>query len=371
MEETLINGVLSETTEAKKRIKHEDEDKKFEDELEQLIEALKVRIVVMGCGGAGCNTVTRTMQEGIYGAELVGMNTDAMHLLRKTKANKRVLIGKHCTKGLGAGGIPQIGENAANETENEIKQVIAGSHIAFITCGLGGGTGTGSAPVVSKIARDLNTLTISVVTLPFKAEGLVRMQNALAGLDRLKGVADTVIVIPNDKLLELVPRMSLEEAFKYADTILMKSIKSITEMLTKPGLVNVDFADLKTIMKSGGVAMIGMGESEADDRARKAIEQALSSPLLDVDITNASGALINVSGGHDMTVEEAQKVVEEVYKKINPAATIIWGATIDPTLEHKIKVMLVVTGVNSDQIFGRAERVHAIGRANFGFEVVH
>lgn len=368
MEETITENVLT-RTETKKQVADE-EERKFEDELEQLIATLKIRIVVLGCGGGGCNTVTRTKEEGIYGAELIGLNTDAMHLLRKTKANKRILLGRHCTKGLGAGGIPQIGESAASEAENEIKQAIAGSHIAFITCGLGGGTGTGSAPIIAKIARDLNALTIAVVTLPFKAEGLVRMQNALAGLDRLKNIADTVIVIPNDKLLELVPRMSLEQAFKYADMILMRSIKSITEMLTKPGIINVDFADLKTVMKSGGVAMIGMGESEAEDRAKKAIEQALSSPLLDVDITNASGALINVSGGSDMTVEEAQTVVSEVYKKINPAATIIWGTTIEPGLEHKIKVMVVVTGVNSDQIFGRAERTHLLEKNTHGLEFV-
>lgn len=366
MEETIVG--LTKTT--KGQITQDVEEKKLEDELEQVIDTLTVKIKVAGCGGGGCNTVTRTLQEGIFGAELLGLNTDAMHLLRNTKANKRILIGKHSTRGLGAGAIPQIGETAAIETENEIKQSIAGAHIVFITCGLGGGTGTGSAPIVARIARDLNVLTIAVVTLPFKAEGLVRMQNALSGLDKLKNIADTVIVIPNDKLLELVPRMALNEAFKYADTILMKSIKSITEMMTKPGLVNVDFADLKTIMKSGGVAMIGMGESEADDRAKKAIEQALSSPLLDVDITNASGALVNVTGGPDMTVEEAQTVVSEVYKKINPAATIIWGAAIDPQLEHKMKVMIVVTGVNSDQIFGRAERTHGFGKNNFGFDVV-
>lgn len=355
MEETLINDVLARTSK-KGTIGQAVEERAIEDDLETIITALTVKIRVLGCGGGGCNTVTRTMEEGIFGAELIALNTDAMHLARKTKANRKILLGRHLTGGLGAGGIPKIGENAANETESEIKQMIAGSHIAFITCGLGGGTGTGSSPVVAKISKDMNALTIAVVTLPFKGESLVRMQNALSGLDRLKNVADTVIVIPNDKLLELVPRMSLEQAFKYADTVLMKSIKSITEMLTKPGLVNVDFADLKTIMKSGGVAMIGMGESEAEDRARKAIEQALSSPLLDVDITNASGALINVSGGPDMTVEEAQTVVTEVSKKINPSANVIWGATIDPGLEHKIKVMLVVTGVNSDQIFGRAER---------------
>lgn len=345
---------------------NEDVDK----ELEQLLESLQVNIKVAGCGGGGCNTITRTFEEGIHGAELIAMNTDAQHLLKNVRANRKILLGRHSTRGLGAGAIPQIGESATIEAENEIKTALAGAHIVFVTCGLGGGTGTGSVPVVSRLAKDINALTIAIVTLPFSAEGKVRMQHALAGLDRLKNVADTVIVIPNDKLLELVPRMTLNEAFKYADTMLMRSIKSITEMMTKPGLVNVDFADLKTIMKNGGVAMIGMGESDSEDRANKAIKQALSSPLLDIDITNAAGALIKVTGGPDMTVAEAQTVVEEVHKQINPGATIIWGAQIDPQLQHTIKVMIVITGVNSDQIFGRAERAVMLEKSSYGIDLV-
>lgn len=344
---------------------------KEDKELEELLQSLRVNVKVAGCGGSGSNTITRIVQEGIAGAELIAMNTDAQHLLRNVRAPKKILLGKHSTRGLGAGAIPAVGESATIETEEEIKRALSGAHIVFATSGLGGGTGTGGLPVIAKIARDLNSLTIAVVTLPFKAEGLVRMKNALMGLEKLKDIADTVIVIPNDKLLELVPRMPLNAAFRFADEILMRSIKSITEMMTKPGLINVDYADLKTIMKNGGVAMIGLGESDAEDRAQKAIQQALASPLLDVDITNATGALINVCGGPDMTVAEAQAVVEEVHKKVNPEATIIWGASIDPALEHSMRVMIVCTGVSSEQIFGRAERALALGKeATYGIDIV-
>ncbi len=343
---------------------------KEDKELEELLQSLRMNIKVVGCGGSGCNTITRIVEEGIVGAELVAMNTDAQHLLKNVRAPKKILLGKHSTRGLGAGAIPAVGESATIETGEEIKRFLYGAHIVFLTCGLGGGTGTGGLPVTAKIARDLNALIIGIVTLPFKAEGLVRMKNALMGLERLKDIADTVIVIQNDKLLELVPRLPLNAAFRFADEILMRSTKSIIEMMTKPGLINVDFADLKTIMRNGGVAMIGLGESDGDDRARKAIQQALSSPLLDVDITNATGALINVCGGPDMTVAEAQAVVEEVHKKVNPEARIIWGTSIDPALENTMRVMIVVTGVNSEQIFGRAERGIVVGTKAYGIDMV-
>lgn len=340
-------------------------------ELEELLQSLKISVKVAGCGGSGCNTITRIVQEGIVGAELYAMNTDAAHLLHNVRAPKKILLGKHSTRGLGAGAIPGVGESATCEAEEDIKRALAGAHIAFLTCGLGGGTGTGGLPVVAKIARDLNALTIAVVTLPFKAEGLVRMKNALMGLDKLKDIADTVIVIPNDKLLQLYPKLPLNAAFRLGDEILMRSIKSITEMMTKPGMIHVDYADLKTIMRNGGLAMIGLGESDAEDRAQKAIQQALASPLLDIDITNATGALINVCGCPRMTLAEAQAVVEEVHKKVSSEATIIWGVSIDPAMEESMRVMIVCTGVSSEQIFGRAERSVALGReVAYGVDVV-
>ncbi|MCA1819914.1 MAG: cell division protein FtsZ [Halobacteriales archaeon] len=320
-------------------------------ELESVMQSLMTRIKVVGCGGAGSNTIARCMEADLGDIELVAVNTDAQHLLM-SRSPKKILIGRHLTRGLGAGALPQIGEEAALETEADIRSAITGADILFVTCGLGGGTGTGSAPVVAKLARESGALTIAVCTLPFSYEGAVRMENAEAGLARLRDVCDTVIVIPNDRLLDVAPRLPLAAAFKMGDEILMRSIKGITEMITKPGLVNLDFADLRTIMKRGGVAMIGMGESDSEDRARDAVLEALSSPLLDVDISDATGVLVNVVGGPDMTMGEALCVVEELHNRVNKDARIIWGSSVDPSLDHTIRAMLVITGVKSRQILG-------------------
>jgi cell division protein FtsZ len=322
-----------------------------DEELERVLAGLKTNIKIVGCGGGGCNTINRLVETGVMGAELYALNTDAQHLLTIAAPNK-ILLGRRTTRGLGAGALPQVGEEATREAEEEIRTALVGGDIVFVTCGLGGGTGTGSASVVAGIAKESGALTIAICTTPFRAEGMVRMENAEYGMDRLREIADTVIVIPNDKLLELVPRLSLNAAFKVADEILMRSIKGITEIITKPGLVNLDFNDLKTIMKGGGVAMIGLGEAESDNRAIEAVSEALSSPLLEVDISDATGALVNVTGGNDMTVSEAEAVAEEVHSRISANARIIWGATIDPTIENRIRVMIVVTGVKSKQILG-------------------
>ena len=261
-----------------------------DEDLEKVLQSLTTTIKVVGCGGAGTNTITRCFGEGINGAELIAINTDAQHLLL-AHAPYKILIGRHLTRGLGAGSLPQIGEEAAKESEQDIRDAIAPSDMVFVTCGLGGGTGTGCAPIVAQIAREAGALTIGVVTLPFGVEGRVRMDNAEAGLKRLREVCDTVIVIPNDKLLDIVPNLALNAAFKVADEVLMRSIKGITEMITMPGLVNLDFADLKTVMKRGGVALIGLGEAEGDNKAVDAITEALNSPLLEVDITEATGGV--------------------------------------------------------------------------------
>ena len=335
-------------------------------ELEEVLAGLTTNIKVVGCGGAGTNTIARCFEAKIYGAQLIAINTDAQHLLHARVPHK-ILIGRHVTKGLGAGSLPEKGREAAIESESEIKKALEGADIVFITCGLGGGTGTGSAPIVAKISKELGALTLAVVTLPFSVEGRVRKENAEMGLARLKDICDTVIVIPNDKLLEIAPRLPLNKAFKVADEILMRSIKGITEMITKPGLINLDFADLKTIMKSGGVAMIGLGESDSENRAVDAVNEALSSPLLDVDISEAKGALVNVIGGEDMTIKEAEGVVEEIYSRINPDATIIWGAGIDPSLKGTIKVMIVLTGVKSKQILGPSTETE---EKEFGIDII-
>jgi cell division protein FtsZ len=210
--------------------------------------------------------------------------------------------------------------------------------------------------VVAKAAREQGALTIAVVTLPFTAEGSIRRENAEAGLERLRDIADTVIVVPNDRLLEVVPRLPLYAAFKVADEVLMRAVKGITELITLPGLVNLDFADVRTVMERGGVAMIGMGESDAEDKAADSVKKALRSPLLDVDISGATAALVNVVGGPDMTIAEAEGVVQEVFDRVDPNARIIWGAMVDPTMQHRMRTMLVVTGVHSPQIYGRSEK---------------
>jgi len=320
-------------------------------ELEEVLKGLTTTIKVVGCGGAGTNTISRCIDGGIGNIDLIAINTDAQHLLQ-TNAQRKILIGRHLTKGLGAGSVPKIGEEAARESEQDLRETMGRADMVFITCGLGGGTGTGSAPVVAQIAKETGALTIGVVTLPFSVEGLIRMENADAGLKKLRQICDTVIVIPNDKLLDVVPNLSLNAAFKVADEVLMRSIMGITEMITKPGLVNLDFADLKTVMKRGGVAMIGLGESEGENKAVNAVVEALNSPLLEVDISEATGALVNVTGGEDMTISEAERVVEEIYSRVDPNARIIWGTTVDPSLKKNIRAMLVITGVKSKQILG-------------------
>ncbi|MFC7155484.1 cell division protein FtsZ [Halomarina halobia] len=326
-----------------------------DDELAEIVRDLETKITVFGCGGGGGNTVTRMSREGIHGARLVAANTDAQHLAEQVQADTKILIGRTRTGGRGAGSVPQIGEEAAQENIEDIQSAIGDSDMVFITAGLGGGTGTGSAPVVAQAAQEAGALTIAVVTIPFTAEGERRRANADAGLERLRSVADTVIVIPNDRLLEYAPNLPLQDAFKICDRVLMRSVKGMTELITKPGLVNVDFADVKTIMENGGVAMIGLGESDSENKARDSIRSALRSPLLDVNFQNANSALINVVGGPDMSIEEAEGVVEEIYERVDTDARIIWGASVNPEFESKMETMVVVTGVESPQIYGKGD----------------
>ncbi len=320
-------------------------------QLAEILSQQSASIRVIGSGGGGNNTVNRISEVGIVGAETIAVNTDAQDLLY-TKADKKILIGNEVTKGLGAGSDPRLGEEAARESEHEIKKALHGADMVFITCGLGGGTGTGSVPIIAEIGKKLGCLTVGIVTLPFAMEGKRRYENATVGLEKLEAMVDTLIVIPNDKLLELAPDLPLHTAFKVADEILTNAVKGISELVTKAGLVNLDFADVRTVMSDGGVALIGVGESDTDNRAVEAVEKAINNPLLDVDITGATGALINVSCGKDMTLEEARKVVETISDKMGEDATVIWGAQIYDDLEKTIRAMLIVTGVQSSQIFG-------------------
>ncbi|MBC7219011.1 MAG: cell division protein FtsZ [Hadesarchaea archaeon] len=321
------------------------------EELEQILQRAKARIIAVGCGGAGCNTISRMMGVGIRGAQTIAINTDAQDLLYTT-ADRKILIGKDITGGLGAGNDPERGEAAAREDEAVIKDHIYGADLVFVTCGLGGGTGTGSAPVVAEIAKKLGALTVSVVTLPFTVEGTRRRRNAEMGLARLRAVSDTVVVIPNDKLMQLAPDLPIGAAFKVSDQLLIDAIKGITEMITVPGLINLDFADIRTVLKNGGVAMIGIGESDVANRSEEAVEEALNSPLLDVDIAGAKGALVNIVGSPDLTLEEAQKVVAKVAEALDPEAHIIWGAQISQEMKNSLRVMIVLSGVHSPYVAG-------------------
>ena len=338
--------------------KHTHQDKDTQDidaELEQLLAKQRATIKVIGCGGGGNNTINRMTEVGIVGVDTVAINTDAQDLLYTT-ANKKILIGRELTKGLGAGSEPRLGEESAREQEAEIKKAMQGCDMIFVTCGLGGGTGTGSAPVVAEIAKKMGALVVGVVTMPFSMEGHRRYENAVVGLEKMEQVVDTLIVIPNDKLLELAPDLPLHTAFKVADEILTNSVKGIAELVTKAGLVNLDFADIRTVMKGGGVALIGVGESDSENRAIEAVEKAINNPLLDVDISGANGALINVIGGEDMTLDEARKVVETITEKLDEDARVIWGAQIYKDMEKTIRTMLIVTGVKSSQIFGSTKK---------------
>ncbi len=344
----IINSALEEIAKEKRTKAVKGPGTMSDEELEEALQHAMARIRVVGAGGSGNNTVRRMNEVGILGAELIALNTDAQHLLI-TPVEKKILIGKELTKGLGAGSVPQIGESAAKESTEDISMVLQDSNLVFITCGLGGGTGTGSSPVIAQIAKELGALTVGVVTLPFSVEGRKRMENALDGLKKLKAEADTVIVIPNDKLLEIVPELPLNAAFRVADEVLTNAVKGITEMITKPGLVNLDFADVRTVLSKGGAAMIGLGEStsnsNSETRALEAVEEALNSPLLDIDVSESNKALVNVIGGPDMTLREAELICEAVASKIHQNSHIIWGAMIkDDMPKNSIQAMVLISG---------------------------
>jgi cell division protein FtsZ len=313
----------------------------------------QAKIMVIGAGGAGCNTVTRLTDMNIEGATTMAANTDAKHL-NVTSAHKRILIGKEITRGLGAGGYPDVGEKAAKESKDALREQLQGCDLLFLTCGLGGGTGTGSAPVIANIAKEQGSIVIAAVTLPFKIEG-ARIVKAEEGLAKLRDVCDTVIVIENQKLVEMAGNRPLKEAFAVADNLIATMIKGITETISQPSLVNLDYADVRTIMGSGGVATIGVGEadSESENRAQEAIDKALAHPLLDVDYSGASGALIQIIGGDDMKLDEINTIGETVSKNMRDDSTVMWGARILPEYKGKVHVITIITGVKSPYILGK------------------
>jgi len=315
---------------------------------QEILQSSNCRIVVVGVGGAGNNTVSRLMEMGITGAECIAINTDALHLTA-SRGHQKILIGEKLTKGLGVGGDPKLGRAAIEESKKHIEDLLSDAGIVFITAGLGGGTGTGAAPVIAEIARRKGAITVGVVTTPFRIEK-GRVEYAAAALTEMRRNCDTVVVIDNNKLMQLVPQLPINEAFRIADQVLANMIKGIVETISAPSLINLDFADFKTIVKRGGVAVVGVGESDAPNRAEEAVRNALRSPLLDVDYAGATGALIHVTGDAHMTIEEANRVGEIVTEMMDTNALVIWGARVNPEQDGKLKVTLVMTGVNSPHI---------------------
>jgi len=329
------------------------------------------RIKVVGVGGAGCNAVNRMIAEGIQGIEFVAVNTDGQALMQ-SNAQTRVRIGDKSTRGLGAGGIPEMGKKAAEESADELYAVLKGADMVFVTAGMGGGTGTGASSIIAQIAKEVNALTIGVVTRPFTFEGSHRMQAAEGGIQILKKQADTLIVIPNDRLLQIVDKRStLQDAFKVADDVLRQGIQGISELITVPGLINLDFADVRTIMSEGGAALMAVGRATGDDRARKAAELAISSELLDITIDGARGILFNVTGGDSLTLFEVNQAAAIIKETAHPDVNLIFGAVIDPSLGEEIRLTVIATGFDSTTMRSRMQRTRfssAVGNAPTGNE---
>ena len=307
-------------------------------------------IKVIGIGGGGGNAVEHMLRENIEGVHFVAVNTDAQ-ALRNSGAEVTIQIGANITKGLGAGANPDVGREAALENRDEIRQMLAGSDMVFISAGMGGGTGTGAAPVIAEVAKELGILTVAVVTKPFNFEGKKRMSYALQGIDELSKHVDSLITIPNDKLLKVLGRgVSLLDAFKAANNVLMGAVQGIVELITRPGLINVDFADVRTVMREMGTAMMGTGSARGDDRAEEAAEKAISSPLLeDIDLAGAKGILVNITAGLDVTMEEFETVGNAVKAFASENATVVVGAVIDPSLEDELRVTVVATGIGNER----------------------
>ncbi len=311
------------------------------------------KILVVGSGGAGNNTVTRLASLGINGAELIAINTDKQQL-ELSRADKKVLIGYEKTRGLGAGGYPDVGREAALEARTVLRDVLSDADLVFVTCGLGGGTGTGSLPVIAEMAKETDAVVIGAVTMPFKIER-ARIGKAREALAKLKRACDTVVVVDNNRLLSTVPDLPMNEAFGVADEVLARMVKGISETIAMPSLINLDYADVKSVMQNGGsrgVAMIGLGESDSRNRAEEAVMHALENPLLDVDYRGATGALIHITGGPDLTLAEATTIGELATSYLHDDANVIWGARIDPNFERRVQVMVIMTGVSSPDIMG-------------------
>lgn len=308
------------------------------------------RIVVVGCGGGGNNTVNRLYNIGVSGAETIAINTDKIHL-DIIQADKKILIGKSITRGLGAGGFPEIGRRAAELARGTLEDVLKNANLVFITAGMGGGTGTGVAPVVAQVAKDQGAIVIGMVTSPFKVER-ARMIKAEEGLDDLRNCADTVIVLDNNRLLDYVPNLPIDQAFSVMDQLISETVKGITETITQPSLINLDYADVRAIMKGGGLAVMLVGEAKGQDKAKDVVRAALNHPLLDVDTNGATGCLLHITGGPDMSLHEAEQVASSLTYELDSQANVIWGARVRKDYEGKVRCMAIMTGIKSAQIMG-------------------
>ncbi|MBD3263015.1 cell division protein FtsZ [Candidatus Woesearchaeota archaeon] len=313
----------------------------------------QANIKVIGCGGGGINAVDWLYKKGVKGAEVIALNTDKIHLDNR-EADKKILIGKDLTRGLGCGGYPEKGAEAAKESINDVKESLKGTDMVFVCAGLGGGTGTGSAPIVAQVAKEMGAIVIGVVTMPFNIEK-ARIDKAEFGLKQLRNKTDTVIVIDNNRLSDIAGNLPIQQAFAVANELISTMIKSIVEIIAVPSLINLDYADVKAIMASGGVSVIGIGESDTDARVDESVNRALSNPLLDVKYDGANGALIHIEGGSDMTLDEAEKIGELVTAGLDMEANVIWGARINQKMQGKLRVMTIITGVKSPYVLGKVD----------------
>ncbi len=337
------------------------------------LKAGKANIKIVGCGGMGCNAVTWLFNKGINGATVYGTNTDALHL-SVTKADEKLLIGKELTRGLGCGGKPQRGREAAKESLSDLKKAVSGADMVFVIGGMGGGTGTGTAPVVAQLAKESGAVVIGVVTMPFEAEK-ARLDKAEFGLQELRQVTDTTIVLDNGRLVDIAGQLPIEQAFAVANELISTMTKGIVETITIPSLINLDYADVSSIMKNGGVAVIGLGESDSSsDKVTEAVKQALTHPLLDVDYKGASGALIHVTCGPDLKLEEFDVIGKLVSENLSPEAQVIIGARINKEFTGKVRVITIMTGVKSPYILGKEMKDKTMPQAkeisDLGIEVV-
>ena len=336
--------------EAMKFSEKEKEYRKNSSSEEELEDLGQPRIMIVGCGGAGNNTVNRLYNIGIEGAEMVSVNTDKQHL-DNVRADKKILVGKTLTKGLGAGGNPKIGQKAAELARGTLEEVLKDVDLVFVTAGLGGGTGTGVAPVVAEVAKEQGAIVVGMVSSPFRVER-ARIFKAEEGLEELRRSADTVIVLDNNRLLNFVPNLPIDQAFSVMDQLIAETVKGITETITVPSLINLDYADIKTIMSCGGVAVMLTGESKSQDKSTEVVQTALNHPLLDIDYKGATGSLIHITGGPDLSLKEAEEIASMLTYELSSSANVIWGARIREDYEGKVRVLAVMTGVQSAQILG-------------------